>query len=132
MWQACGAQIFHNTVVSTQAPFSSIEWRFANTDIELRNNLVSHNLRDRGGTAVLNNNLQNAPLSLFVNAANGDLHLHSAATAAIDQATALPEVTDDVDGQARPFGPAPDLGADELNAPPFTPTNWVNLPLVTR
>ncbi len=47
LWQACGAQIFNNTVVSTQAPFSSIEWRFDNTDIELRNNLVSHNLRDR-------------------------------------------------------------------------------------
>ncbi|MEZ4592968.1 MAG: right-handed parallel beta-helix repeat-containing protein [Chloroflexota bacterium] len=46
LWQACGAQIFHNTVVSTQAPFSSIEWRFDKT--ELRNNLVSHNLRDRG------------------------------------------------------------------------------------
>ena len=129
LWQACGAQIFNNTVVSTQAPFSSIEWRFDNTDIELRNNLVSHNLRDRGGTAVLDNNLQNAPLSLFVNAANGDLHLHSAAAAAIDQATPLVEVSDDFDGEGRPYGPAPDLGADELNAPPFEPTNWVYLPV---
>ncbi len=129
LWQACGAQIFNNTVVSTQAPFSSIEWRFDNTNVELRNNLVSHNLRDRGGTAVLTNNLQNVPLSLFVNAANGDLHLRSTAAAAIDQATPLAEVSDDLDGQARPFGPAPDLGADELNAPPFEPTNWVYLPL---
>ncbi len=130
LWQACGAHIFNNTVVSTQAPFSSIEWRFDNTDIELRNNLVSHNLRDRGGTAVLSHNLQNAPLSLFVDGANGNLHLLSTASAAIDQAMVLAEVTDDVDGQPRPFGPAPDLGADELDAPPFVPTNWVNLPLV--
>lgn len=114
LWQACGAQIFNNTVVSTQAPFSSIEWRFDNTDIELRNNLVSHNLRDRGGTAVLSHNLQNAPLSLFVDAASGDLHLLGTATAAIDQAIALAEVSDDVDGEPRPAGAAPDIGADEV------------------
>ena len=130
LWQACGAQIFKNTVASTQAPFSSIEWRFDNTDIELRNNLVSHNLRDRGGTAVLSHNLQNAPLSLFVDGANGNLHLMSTAFAAIDQGLTLPQVTDDVDGDARPYGPAPDLGADELDAPPFEPTNWVYLPLI--
>ena len=28
LWQACGARILHNTVASTQAPFSSIEWRY--------------------------------------------------------------------------------------------------------
>ncbi|MCB8950187.1 MAG: right-handed parallel beta-helix repeat-containing protein, partial [Ardenticatenaceae bacterium] len=129
LWQACGAQIFNNTVASTQAPFSSIEWRFDNTDIELRNNLVSHNLRDRGGTAVLSHNLENAPLSLFLDGANGNLHLMSTAAVAIDQGLTLPQVTDDVDGDARPYGPSPDLGADELNAPPFEPTNWVYLPV---
>lgn len=129
LWQACGAQIFNNTVASTQAPFSSIEWRFDNTDVELRNNLVSHNLRDRSGTAVLSNNLENAPLSLFVDGVNGDLHLLSTAVSAIDQATTLAAVTDDVDGDTRPYGPAPDLGADELDAPPFQPINWVYLPL---
>lgn len=129
LWQACGAQIFNNTVASTQAPFSSIEWRFDNTDVELRNNLVSHNLRDRGGVSVLSNNLENAPLSLFVNGANGDLHLMSTAVSAIDQAATLTAVTDDVDGDTRPYGPAPDIGADELDAPPFEPTNWVYLPI---
>ncbi len=132
LWQACGAQIFNNTVASTQAPFSSIEWRFANTDVELRNNLVSHNLHDRGGTAVLSNNLENAPLSLFVDGANGDLHLMSTAVSAIDQATTLAAVTDDVDGNTRLYGPAPDLGADELDAPPFEPTAWTYLPFVTN
>jgi hypothetical protein len=129
LWQACGAQIFNNTVASTQAPFSSIEWRFDNTNVELRNNLVSHNLRDRGGVSVLSNNLENAPLSLFVDGANGDLHLLSTAASAIDLATTLTAVTDDVDGDTRPYGPAPDIGADELDAPPFEPTNWVYLPL---
>jgi hypothetical protein len=130
LWQACGAQVFNNTVVSTQAPFSSIEWRFDNTDVELRNNLVSHNLRDRGGTAVLSHNLENAPMSLFVDGANGDLHLSSTAVSAIDQAATLTAVTDDVDGDARPYGSAPDIGADELDAPPFVPTDWTYLPFV--
>ena len=130
LWQACGAQAFNNTVVSIQAPFSSIEWRFDNTDVEIKNNLVSHNLRDRGGTAVLDSNLENAPLTLFVDGTNGDLHLLNTAVAAIDQAVALAEVTDDVDGNGRPFGAAADIGADELDAPPFEPTNWVFLPFI--
>ncbi|MEZ4592967.1 MAG: hypothetical protein R3D55_17760 [Chloroflexota bacterium] len=59
--------------------------------------------------------------------ASGDLHLLSTASSAMtDQGMALALYTDDVDGQSRPFGPHADLGADELNAPPFTPTNWVN------
>ncbi|NKQ36824.1 MAG: hypothetical protein HF973_14580 [Chloroflexi bacterium] len=116
LWQACGAQALNNTVVSTQAPFSSIEWRFANTDATITNNLVSHNLRDRGGTAVVSNNLQNAPLTWFVDGGNGDLHLRETAVSAIDQAVPLTEVTDDVDGDGRPYGAAPDIGADE-----FTP-----------
>ncbi len=62
--QACGAWALHNTVASTQPPFSSIEWRFSLTDVDIVNNLVSHNLRDRGGTARLSGNLQNQPLSL--------------------------------------------------------------------
>ncbi len=131
LWQACGAQVFNNTVVSTQAPFSSIEWRFDNTSVELRNNLLSHNLRDRGGAAVLGNNVQNAPMSLFVDGANGNLHLVSTAVSVIEQATTLTAVTDDVDGDPRPYGAAPDIGADELNAPPFEATNWTYLPFVT-
>lgn len=113
LWQACNAQVFNNTVASTEAPFSSIEWRFDNTAVEIKNNLVSHNLRDRGGSSVLANNLENAPLALFVDGANGDLHLRDTAVTAIDQAVSLAEVTDDVDGDGRFSGAAPDIGADE-------------------
>ncbi len=117
LWQACGAKAFNNTVVSTQAPFSSIEWRFDHADVEIMNNLVSHNLRDRGGTAVISNNIQNATLSLFVDGTNGDLHLVDTAVSAIDQASVLSEVMDDIDGDGRYTDTAPDIGADE-----FTPT----------
>jgi hypothetical protein len=121
LWQACGAQVLHNTVVSTQAPFSSIEWRFDWTEVDLVNNLVSHNLMDRGGAANLAGNLQDASLSLFVDGVGGDLHLASTAAAAIDQGAALAAglCDDDFDGDARPIGAARDIGADEygLTAP---------------
>jgi hypothetical protein len=117
LWQACGARILHNTVASTQAPFSSIEWRYDNTDIDVINNLVTHNLRDRGGDAYLEGNLTGAPLSLFADGAGGDLHLASTAGVAIDQVTAPTDVPDDVDGDLRPIGSASDVGADEYGIP---------------
>ena len=113
--QACGTQVLHNTVASTQAPFSSIEWRFADTDVDLINNLVSHNLQDRGGAAFLDGNLQNASLALFEDGAGGDLHLVASASAAIDQGATLAAglCDDDFDGDARPSGSGRDIGADE-------------------
>ena len=120
LWQACGAKALHNTVVSTDEPFSSIEWRFSNTDVELVNNLVSHNLRDRGGVVSLAGNLEGALLSLFVDGAGGDLHLAAGASSAIDRGEAITEglCDDDIDGDPRPIGSAPDVGADEYGTPP--------------
>jgi hypothetical protein len=78
---------------------------------------IWHN-RD-GANGTLTNNLTNAQASWFVNAATGDFHLVSTATAAIDQVTAPAGVTDDFDGDSRPIGPAADIGADEygISAP---------------
>jgi hypothetical protein len=121
---ACGAWVVHNTVAATQAPFSSIEWRFDNTDADIVNNLVSHSLRNRDGTARLSGNLEGQPLSLFVDGGNGDLHLAEGATVAIDQGVAVAAglCDDDIDGDARPVGAAPDVGADEVGT---------SVPLVT-
>jgi hypothetical protein len=118
LWQACGARAVHNTVASTQAPFSSIEWRFENTDVDLINNLVTHDLRDRGGTDYQEGNLDSQPLSIFIDGAGGDLHLAATAVDAIDQVTAPADVTDDIDGDLRPIGADSDVGADEYGAPP--------------
>lgn len=118
--QACGVKVFHNSVVSTAPPFSSIEWRFANTSAEITNNLASHTLRERdGATASLTGNLSSTPLSLFVNGAGGDLHLASAASPAIDQGGTISSgmSTDDFDGIPRDA--APDLGADEYLDLPY-------------
>lgn len=116
LWNACHAWVGHNTVASTQAPFSGIEWRFDNTDVDLVNNLLTHNLMDRGGTARLAGNLQYQPLSLFVGGANGDLHLAPLATAAIDHGVAVVagRCDADMDGNERPLGLARDVGADEF------------------
>jgi len=116
LWQACGARVLHNTVASTQDPFSSIEWRFERTDVDVVNNLVTHNLRDRGGTARLSGNLEEQPLSTFVDGDNGNLHLSATATAAIDQVDAPADVSEDIDGDPRPVGSASDVGADEYRA----------------
>jgi len=114
--QACGAEVLHNTVVATETPFSSIEWRFSNTSAEIVNNLVSHNLKPRdGGSATLAGNLEYAPLSLFVDGANGDLHLSEDANSAIDQgvSSVAGKCDDDLDCDPRPWGSGHDIGADE-------------------
>jgi hypothetical protein len=59
----------------------------------------------------------------FVNPSEGDYHLDRG-SAAIDQAIQT-GVTDDLDGDSRPIGPLPDLGADEVR-------RCVFLPLVLR
>jgi hypothetical protein len=58
-------------------------------------------------------NITNAYVRWFLDAPNLDLHLSNAAVAAIDQVAALPDVPTDFDGDPRPIGAAPDVGADE-------------------
>lgn len=130
LWNACNVTTVHNTVASTQAPFSSIEWRFDNSDVYLANNLLTHNLRDRGGSANLADNLEYQPLSLFVNGPGGDLHLVETASVAIDQGTHLSPslIIDDIDGDPRPSGSGLDIGADEYG---FRFYQRIYLPVVT-
>jgi len=123
LWNACNAQALHNTVYTADpgSTFSSIEWRFPNTQAQIINNLVNHTLRERdGATAQQDGNLSGALAGWFVAAGTGDLHLAPAATAAIDQVLAPAGVCDDIDGEARPAGPAADIGADELSAEGFS------------
>jgi hypothetical protein len=64
--QACPVKVLHNSVISMLDPFSSIEWRFSNTQAEISNNLASYRLLERdGASAVLSGNLSYAPLTLF-------------------------------------------------------------------
>jgi hypothetical protein len=114
--QARGAKVVHNTVVSTQAPFASLEYRFENTAAEIKNNLLSHNLMERNNAqADCAGNQEEAPLTFFVDGAGGDLHLDTvggvaAIDAGVDLAAGLCD--EDIDGEMR-SGPR-DVGADEV------------------
>ena len=129
---ACGARVLHNTVFSTQAPFSSIEWRFTNTWIDLTNNLVSHNLMERNDAhANQTGNVTEAQAEWFANAAEGDLHLSDGVVEAVDQGAAIPAglCDADMDGDPRPIATARDVGADEIGIPPVGDL-YVYLPLI--
>jgi hypothetical protein len=126
MVHASGWLVAHNTALllnpdgvtwGMEARFSDSEGTFA---YNLTNMSIWHNRDGAQGNPV--GNITNAQPNWFMDAASGDLHLLSTATAAIDQATSLAQVTDDFDGDARPIGPAPDVGADEYGAPSVTPT----------
>ena len=119
--QSRNTWVMHNSVASTAAPFSSIEWRFANTLVQLVNNLVTHNLRERDGNpqAVLAGNLEGAELGWFQSVAQGDLHLVGEALPPVDAGAAVAAglADRDIDLEARPA--ARDIGADEVVAALF-------------
>jgi len=110
---ACEATVVHNTVYSTSPPFSSIEYRFPTTSGVVANNLVSHNVRDRGvgGPLIDAGNLQDAPSEWFVDAAAGDLHLSADDIPPVDAADLSYTVDTDIDLEMRDA--TPDIGADE-------------------
>jgi hypothetical protein len=121
-WNSPTTQVDHNTVLLNGNEFYSVEFRFATTtNCAARNNLADApiHLRDNA-KAAQSGNLVSAIPGMFVNPAGGDLHLLPSATQAIDKAPTLTTVTNDFDGDARPKGPAPDIGADEFttNPPP--------------
>ena len=119
--QSRNTSVVHNSVVSTEAPFSSIEWRFANTQVQIVNNLVSHNLRERDGNPqeVLAGNLAAAPASWFQSIPQGDLHLAGETLPPVDAGAAVAAglADRDIDLAARPA--ARDIGADEVAWPLF-------------
>ncbi|MGE0404355.1 MAG: hypothetical protein AB7T06_47035 [Kofleriaceae bacterium] len=111
--QSLGTKVLNNTVVITGgAAGNAIEYRFRNSLVEIRNNIATTiRERDNARGTVMTNQLA-PPLSQFVDAAAGDLHLAASAADAIDQGAAHADVTNDIDGDTR--GATPDLGADEL------------------
>ncbi len=114
LWGAEDAAVYHNTVASTQAPFSSIEWRFIASSVTIANNLTTGAILDRGGDATLEGNLEWVSTALFEAVADGELHLVDPESAPVDAAAVPPPglVELDIDRQRRDG--APDVGADEI------------------
>jgi hypothetical protein len=115
-WNSPGTQVDHNTVLLNGNELYAIEFRFSTTtNGTARNNLADKpiHLRD-SATGILAGNLLTATPAMFANPSTGDLHLLSSATNAIDKAVSLTTVTNDFDGETRPKGGGPDIGADEF------------------
>ncbi|KPK86387.1 MAG: hypothetical protein AMJ81_01355 [Phycisphaerae bacterium SM23_33] len=121
----------NNTIYSpTASYFRTLSlWDSANrpnTDLEVVNNIVRggcwYNGDDADAAVAAWGNIVDGDGTLvlpewFVDALNGDLHLTELATAAINNALVLADVTEDVDGGPRPAGDFPDIGADEYGSP---------------
>lgn len=113
--QTRGARVYHNTVLNLAmgGPFyASISYRFANTEVDIRNNIAPRIRARNGAEGTLIGNLDEAPVSWFVNAAQGDVHLRRGA-GAIDRGAPVDDPGLDIDGQTHSAGRAPDVGADE-------------------
>ncbi len=106
--------MYHNTILTHGNTNLSIEYRFDTTGGDVRNNLTDARIGSReGGEFTAGGNVLDATADIFVDPENGDLHLKSNATNAIDAVDALFDVPIDIDGQPRPDEPKVDAGADE-------------------
>jgi hypothetical protein len=114
---SANTMVLHNTIVLSGTYPNSIEYRFSGTtNVNIRNNLADGAVQQRdGASGTVTGNITNAQTHWFVSGATGDLHLTSEATTAIDRAVPLSNVVSDYDGDTRPVGPAPDVGADEMS-----------------
>lgn len=114
--QARGAKVYHNTVYKTDSAtgfYSSIDYRFANTDVEIRNNLVNRITSRNGANGTVDHNVEGIDASYFADAGALDFHLSAGASDAIDQGAAVEESGVDIDGETHDKGGGPDIGADE-------------------
>ncbi len=132
MVHASGWLVAHNTAYLLD-PAPGLTWgmegRFADTSGTFAYNLTNMAIlanRD-GASGTLTGNRADALPAWFVDAAAGDLHLAPAATEVIDQAGTLALITDDYDGDPRPFVLAADVGADE-----YMPGSLLFLPILMR
>jgi hypothetical protein len=111
--ESCETVVVHNSVASTQPPASSsLEVRFAATRATVTNNLLSAAFKVRDAAASqAGGNVEQAPLTLFRDAAAGDLHVKKADA---PKGIALPSglADRDLDGDARALA-SPAAGADE-------------------
>ena len=129
MVHATGWLVAHNTALLLK-PVSGLTWgmeaRFSDSQGTFAYNLTNMAVwANRDGAQVTSTgNVTTATADWFVAPASGDLHLRTTATGAIDRAASLADVPADIDGDARPIGSAPDVGADEVGqSPPVAVTD---------
>ncbi len=106
--------VVHNSVINDGGAgfFSSIDYRFADTLVVIKNNLVNVISQRDGAQGDVTNNLEQTPLSYFASPRTGDLHLVDGASGALGAGVPHPAAGLDIDGEPHD-STAPDLGADE-------------------
>lgn len=122
---APSAVVVHNSVLTSGTSPAAIEYAYVDTrDVVIANNLLDRPIvgRDLAHATVVQN-VTTATAWWFVAASRGDLRLQpllmrmdgssTIAPLVIDVAWPLATVSDDHEGQARPVGTGPDIGADE-------------------
>ncbi len=112
---AQGAQVYNNTVILEHGYPHAIEYRFPATQgVLIANNLCNKAVMVRdGATGTVGNNIEHASPAWFVNPSGANLHLASAVPEAVDQGRTIDGLVEDYDGDRRPLGAGPDVGADE-------------------
>lgn len=108
-------RVLHNTIHDPQNRLSRlIRTVFTNDGLVVANNLLSGpGMRNESDSRVeFAHNFVGDLTDAFVDPASGNLHLKRAVADIVDRAPAVPEVTEDIDGQLRDA--RPDIGADEL------------------
>ncbi len=115
---ACRANVVHNTIMSNDSSFASIDIRYAGTNnSNILNNLMSHTIRIRNGATDndIRSNLEDIATDVVVNISEADLHLNvSNASQAIDSGILLDAGTADSDIDEDSRDNSPDIGADEI------------------
>ena len=117
-----GTQVYHNTLYFENSYPNAVEYRFAATSgVLVVNNLCNKAVVSRdGGSGTVHHNVTNAQASWFSGVITNDLHLAYPVSTVVDGGTAaipdLPVPFRDWDGQVRPLGAGPDIGADEYGS----------------
>lgn len=124
-------QVYNNTIFLEHDYPNAIEARFpAAKNILIANNLTNKTILMRdGATATMKNNYVTANSEIFVDPANGNLHIDGAVQGVFDAGIAIEGLTDDFDKQPRPQGKDVDIGADEYEEDwhqPNQPNNSTN------
>jgi hypothetical protein len=109
-------KVLHNTILMGGAYPNAIEYRFETaTNVRIANNLTDREIVARNGAkATVDHNVMYAERRMFADPDRGDLHLVPAARRATSHGEWVKDADVDWDGDRRPLGAAPDVGADEI------------------
>lgn len=117
-------QVYNNTIFCEDQPFNSIEYRWPNTTVIVKNNIFSHNMMPRNeasfDTAA---NIENASSTLFKDVKNYDFHLVESADLAIGKGFEIPDSLFGLDMDFQKPNGSFDIGADQING---TGINFLN------